>query len=498
VGSSCSGRASRGAVGQRPARTMAATMDGSGGDKASAEYGAEYGVAKQKEVWPLWKLAVLALPQLSVQMIWCFLGPNTAAYLGRLGAPDHVATYLLQCGPFTGFFVGPLVGATSDRLTSRFGRRRPVIFVGLASTWVAGMLFASADLVVPGKNSYWFAGLMLLVMDVTINVLQTPHRALVADLASEDQTIPTQVVFVVLMSVGNALGFTMMKLYPNAIAHMVELMVLVCALNTLTVAIQFAVAKETPIHLKPGETPHLCQPVKDVAMAVMNSPRLLYHLAFVHCLVWMGLTVWNSFGGIWFGVSVYDGSFSKDATPEEKQLWEDSQRQFSTAGLGKSFVQLVASLLIIFVMLNKLIRPRMAYAPCIFVGAVVSVLAAFVVQHNGTFALLCMMFSVLPEVGSFAIPFGLVAVLNKQAEKEGKPVSTALQMAFLNSCITVGQEVSILSTGTLEAGRPIKDSLKIELSMAGVALTVAGIGALLLNDNADDDDDEDSGESDSD
>jgi len=464
-----------------------AAPDGTGPAAACTQAGAPAPGAK--EVWPLWKLAIVGLPQVSVQMTWAFLGPNTATFLGRLGAPDNVAALLLQCGPITGFFVGPLAGAISDRLTSRFGRRRPVIFAGLASTWVAGMLFAGANHVVPGPNAYWFAGAMLLVMDVTINVLQTPHRALVADLASESQTLPTQIIFVCLMSVGNALGFTMMKLYPNAIAHMVELMTMVCALNTLTVGIQFAVAKETPIQLQPGKHPSVFRPFIDVAHAVTNSPKLLYHLAFVHCLVWSGLTVWHSFGGQWFGVSVYEGDFRQTATKEAADKWDESQQVFATAGLGKSFVQLLTSLLIIFIMVNKVVPPRLAYAPCILVGAVVSILAAFFVQHNSTFALLCMMFSVLPEVGSFAIPFGLVAVLNKRAEKEGKHVSTALQMALLNCCLTVGQEVTIVSTGSLERGRSIADTLKIEFAIAGVVLTVAFVGALLLNDRDDEDED---------
>jgi hypothetical protein len=272
---------------------------------------------------------------------------------------------------------------------------------------------------------------------------------------------------------------------------MVELMVVVCTLNTITVGIQFAVAKEKPIQLQPGEHLNVFQPVLDVAQAVTGSPKLLYHLAFVHCLVWSGLTVWNSFGGQWFGVSVYEGDFRKNATKEAAGRWDESQHMFANAGLGKSFVQAVTSLLIIFIMVRKVVPPRLAYAPCILVGAVVSILAAFFVQHNGTLALLCMMFSVLPEVGSFAIPFGLVAVLNKRAEKEGKHVSTALQMALLNSCITVGQEITIVSTGSLERGRSIADTLKIEFTMAGVMLAVAFVGALLLNDKDEDEDDED-------
>jgi hypothetical protein len=349
------------------------------------------------------------------------------------------------------------------------------------------MLFAGADYVVPGKNAYWFGGAMLLVMDVTINVLQTPHRALVADLSTERQGLATQVIFVCLMSVGNFLGFLMMKLYPKPLAHMVELMILVCALNTFTVGIQFAVAKETPIKLQPGEKPNVCQPVMDVAHAVCNSPKLLYHLAFVHCLVWSGLTVWNSFGGVWFGMSVFEGDPAKDATPEAAAEWDKSQAVFSTAGLCKSGVQLFSSLVIIFIMVKKFLPPRLVYAPCILVGAVVSILAAFLVQHNGTFAVLCMMFSVLPEVGSFAIPFGLVAVLNKRAEKEGKQVSTALQMALLNSCITVGQEMTIISTGILVSGREPAEAFHIEFTLGGIMLTIAFVGAMLLNDQDDDD-----------
>jgi hypothetical protein len=190
-------------------------------------------------------------------------------------------------------------------------------------------------------------------------------------------------------------------------------------------------------------------------------------------------------------VSVYEGDFKQTATKEAADKWDESQQVFATAGLGKSFVQLLTSLLIIFIMVKKVVPPRLAYAPCILVGAVVSILAAFFVQHNSTFALLCVMFSVLPEVGSFAIPFGLVAVLNKRAEKEGKHVSTALQMALLNCCLTVGQEVTIVSTGSLERGRSIADTLKIEFTMAGVMLAVAFVGALLLNDKDEDEDDED-------
>jgi hypothetical protein len=41
--------------------------------------------------------------------------------------------------------------------------------------------------------------------------------------------------------------------------------------------------------------------------------------------------------------------------------------------------------------------------------------------------MLCFVLSIMPETGSFAIPFGLVATLNKRAEEEGKQLVTTKQ-----------------------------------------------------------------------
>merc|ERR1719336_3780313 len=199
------------------------------------------------EVWPLWKLILMALPQLGVQVLWCFIGPNSAPYMLHLGMGPALATLNNVAGPITGFFTGPLVGATSDSCTSKFGRRRPIILAGLVSTWVAGMLFSSAEHLFSGHTALYFAAPMYWVMDVTINILQTPHRALVADLASEEQQVPMQVVFVFMMAIGNFLGFSVMQIYTVPVEHMLVLMLGICALNTACVGIQFLVAREKQI-----------------------------------------------------------------------------------------------------------------------------------------------------------------------------------------------------------------------------------------------------------
>merc|ERR1711920_387921 len=212
---------------------------------------------------------------------------------------------------------------------------------------------------------------------------------------------------------------------------------------------------------------------------------------------WIGLTVWNNFGLQYFGISVYGGDPHEDASEELTKAYEDGQKAFGQGIKFKALVQLVSSFLIMgIVQYCKCIPPRVMYAPWLAGGAVVSLAAAFVVGTNGTLAMICLCFSVLPEVGSFAIPYGLVAALNKQAVKEGKEDKTALQLALLNSCITVGQEVCILAKFGIEIFMPTKAALKPMFAAGGSLLVAATGGVLLIDDNVEGEDSDDGSSSD--
>jgi len=216
--------------------------------------------------------------------------------------------------------------------------------------------------------------------------------------------------------------------------------------------------------------------------AVKDSPRLLYHLAAVQCLVWVGNTAWNVYAGQWFGNAVYQGDETAPDGSAKKIAYNEGISAFSHAGMAKSALQLVSTLAIIVILLKTTVRPRLVYAPCIYVGAVVSILAAFVVGHSATLAMICMAVSIMPETGSFAIPFGLVATLNKRAEEEGKRVSTALQMALLNCCVTVGQQICTLFLAAIEGKMSLEAALPCVFILAAVTQVLGGTGALFLDD----------------
>jgi hypothetical protein len=450
--------------------------------------GGDYVNANSKErggaIFPFWKLFLIALPQLGVQVLWCFLGPNSAPYMKHLGMGSALATLNNVAGPITGFFTAPIVGATSDVCTSKYGRRRPVIAFGLASFMVAGCLFTGAEHVI-GDKALWVAAPMFWVVDVTVNILQTPHRALAADFASEEQQVATQVLFVFIGAVGNFMGYSAMQIYEVPVDHMFELMLGICVLNVVLVAIQFVVAQEKPLERDPNAPKvSVCDPVTNVWKAAKGSPRLLYHLAFIQTLIWIGLTAWNGYGGQWFANSVFQGDETAPEGSVEKEHYAEGIAAFSFAGQMKAVAQLLSTLLIMYLMMNTSIRPRYLYAPCIFIGFVSSLLAALVVGHDGNFAEVCMIMAVFPETGCFSIPFGLIATMNKRLEKQGKPVSTALQMALLNCCITVGQQICTLTLAGIEGKLSLEKALPCVFMLAAIAQGVAGGSTLFLDDKS--------------
>merc|ERR1719433_2114030 len=104
----------------------------------------------------------------------------------------------------------------------------------------------------------------------------------------------------------------------------------ICALNTLCIVIQFLVAKEKPLKRESiGSAESACAPVVNVVKAVKGSPCLLYHLAVVQCLVWIGNTAWNIYGGQWFTNSVYEGDQNAPKDSPEKIAYGEGIAAFS-------------------------------------------------------------------------------------------------------------------------------------------------------------------------
>src|SRR5438128_2794515 len=100
--------------------------------------------------------------------------------LKSFGAPDLLIGLLSSTRSIEGAVIQPTVGALSDRVWTRFGRRRAFIMVGIplsAAFFVAGAFV----------NSLWALAVVIFLFSIFFNVAVDPYTALLADIAPLEQ-----------------------------------------------------------------------------------------------------------------------------------------------------------------------------------------------------------------------------------------------------------------------------------------------------------------------
>jgi maltose/moltooligosaccharide transporter len=134
-----------------------------------------------------------APPRLSfaqiVQMNIGFLGlqfsfglqqSNMSPIYSYLGADEAALPLLSLAGPVTGLLVQPIVGAMSDRTTSRYGRRTPYFLIG-------AILCSLSLMAMPYSSTLWMAASLLWILDAANNITMEPYRAYVSDRLPKEQ-----------------------------------------------------------------------------------------------------------------------------------------------------------------------------------------------------------------------------------------------------------------------------------------------------------------------
>ncbi|KAL2559564.1 Sucrose transport protein SUC3 [Forsythia ovata] len=158
-----------------------------------------------------------------VQFGWALQLSLLTPYIQTLGIGHAFSSFIWLCGPITGLVVQPFVGIWSDKCSSKYGRRRPFIFVGSLMISVAVIVIGfSADIgyllgdtkehCSTYKGTRSRAAIVFIIgfwmLDLANNTVQGPARALLADLSGPDQRNSANAIFCSWMAVGNILGFS--------------------------------------------------------------------------------------------------------------------------------------------------------------------------------------------------------------------------------------------------------------------------------------------------
>ncbi|WP_231459530.1 MULTISPECIES: MFS transporter [unclassified Pedobacter] len=129
---------------------------------------------------------------------------NMTPIYSYLGANADQIPLLNLAGPMTGLIIQPIVGAMSDKTTSRFGRRRPYFLIGAIICSIC--LFA-----MPYSSSIWMAAGILWILDAGNNITMEPYRAFVSDKLPPNQ----HALGFLTQSFFTGLGITLANLTPG-------------------------------------------------------------------------------------------------------------------------------------------------------------------------------------------------------------------------------------------------------------------------------------------
>ncbi len=220
-----------------------------------------------------------------------------------LGADEASLPLLFLAGPMTGLLVQPIVGAMSDKTTSRFGRRTPYFLVGAVLCSLA--LFA-----MPYSTSLWMAASLLWILDAANNITMEPYRAYVGDRLPKEQH-PTGYI---MQSAFTGLAQTLSYLTPSILVwlgmnkdalasnHIPEITLVTFAIGAVVsiTTIVWSIWRVPELPLTPQQLSDMqtkkggaLSTLKEIGQAIKEMPLAMRQMA------WMKLFQWYAMGCYW-------------------------------------------------------------------------------------------------------------------------------------------------------------------------------------------------------
>jgi MFS family permease len=191
---------------------------------------------------------------ITINIFWLGLNiRNTAVgsvftpYLVALFVPEgrrgSALGFISTAGLVIAMLVQPAAGLLSDRSTSRFGRRRPYIFIGT----LFDLVFLLA---IAWSGNFWMLLVATLLIQFSANVSHGPLQGLIPDLVPEEQRGRSSAVKSVMELIPIVLvGFTIAQLVGSG--HFGWAVFVTGAALLLTMLLTMVLVREQPLEEKP-------------------------------------------------------------------------------------------------------------------------------------------------------------------------------------------------------------------------------------------------------
>lgn len=430
------------------------------------------------------KLMVAAMPWIGVQSIWAAEFGTTTPYLQNMGLSPEWASQIWISGPLMGFFVAPIVGSLSDRSTSRFGRRRPYMLGGLILLGIVSITLALSKnfpehLVLP------IGCTMFVLMDGTINVIQTPLRAIVADVSPPSMQSTGQLMAAMFQGLGGLLGYVLQKYLYTDPVEILWLFICVFLINLTFVGLTCYFVKE---EVYTGETSgSIAGPFIDLAKSLTRIDGRMLRVMVVEWFSWWALFCWWPTSSTWFTEIVMGGCPDNPAnnpasvcTPESFAAYQRGLEMNADANILANVLQLCYSLLLSLAMATFLRRVRFLWAFSLAVGCVLLLLTMWGPKEDW-YAMTAAICISIPISAINSFPFAVVGKYQQDDMEESgaeQTSDTATMFGLLNLSIVIPQIIVTFVVGSMRTN--VEDGLSWVLVMAGVSMGIAAVAAVFV------------------
>lgn len=300
---------------------------------------------------------------------------NMGPIYGFLGADEATMPLLWLAGPMTGLIIQPIVGAMSDRTSSRWGRRTPYFLIGAVICTLC--LFA-----MPYSSTLWMAASLLWILDAGNNITMEPYRAYVADRLTPEQRpvgFLTQSAFTGLAQTLSYLAPTLLTAFvardvldANGIPVIVRIAFVIGAILSIS-TIVWSVWRVPELPLDAHERAELeakpltvAATLAEIGAAMRDMPRPMRQLAVAMLCQWYAMFAYWQYITFAVGRSIYGTSDASSAAFREATLMTQQ------AGALYNAVAFLGALLLIPVV--RRLGARSVHAGCLTASGVAMLL----------------------------------------------------------------------------------------------------------------------------
>ncbi|QZD96207.1 MFS transporter [Qipengyuania gelatinilytica] len=314
---------------------------------------------------------------------------NMGPIYGFLGAEEATMPLLWLAGPMTGLLVQPIIGAMSDRTSSRCGRRTPYFLIG-------AIICSISLFLMPYSSTLWMAASLLWILDAGNNITMEPYRAYVADRLVPDQRsvgFLTQSAFTGLAQTLSYLAPTLLTSFvardvldANGIPVVVKIAFIIGAILSIS-TIVWSVWRVPELPMTDEEKSALADKpltpaatLADIGTAIREMPKAMRQLSLAMLCQWYAMFAYWQYITFAVGRSLYDTSDPSSAA------FRDATLTTQQAGALYNFIAFLGALVLIPVVRN--LGARLTHAFCLTASGIAMLLIPGVETPASLFVLM--------------------------------------------------------------------------------------------------------------